>query len=183
MRHRPASVTVIVDADTATRGPRQGSVCQTETGHDIPVESVDRLCCDAVVRRVTLDEAGVPVNVGRRHRTAADARAAAAVAAAAAAAAAATINRIVGPAAAGRQWSHAAGEGHPPRHPAAWVVGEEGGRTCAVYGSDDRPLPVCRQARARLARSCWLPTRESGDHSNVWGAGGWGLRFYCQLGH
>ena len=50
------------------------SVCQTETGHDIPVQTVDRLSCDAVIRRVTLDETGVPVNVGRRYRTATDAQ-------------------------------------------------------------------------------------------------------------
>lgn len=73
-RGRLPSVTIVVDHDTIVRGGRFESVRQTENGHDIPPETIARLCCDAVVRRVTLDEHGVPINVGRKYRTATDAQ-------------------------------------------------------------------------------------------------------------
>ncbi len=71
-RNRLPSVTVVVDHDTIVDGPHAGSVRQTENGHDLAPESIARLCCDAVIRRVVLDERGVPVDVGRKHRTATD---------------------------------------------------------------------------------------------------------------
>ncbi len=69
-----AAVGFVVDAQTLTSGPHDQTVAQTTLGHDLPPESVARLCCDAVLRRVTLDERGVPLSVGRRHRTATDAQ-------------------------------------------------------------------------------------------------------------
>ena len=71
-RNRLPSVTVIVDRSTLRDGPHPRSVCQTAAGHDLAPESVARLCCDAVLRRVTLDERGVPIDVGRTYRTATD---------------------------------------------------------------------------------------------------------------
>ena len=73
-RHRLPSVTVIVDEETLQSGPHAGSVRQTAAGHDLAPEAVARLCCDAVLRRVMLDAQGVPINVGRKYRTATDAQ-------------------------------------------------------------------------------------------------------------
>ncbi len=73
-RNRLPYLTVIVDHDTITHGPHDESIRQTENGCDVAPETVARLCCDAVVRRVTLDATGVPVNVGRKYRTATDAQ-------------------------------------------------------------------------------------------------------------
>lgn len=71
-RNRLPSITVIVDRETLANGPHQASIRQTEQGHDIAPESVGRLCCDAVLRRVVTDEHGVPIDVGRTYRTATD---------------------------------------------------------------------------------------------------------------
>lgn len=73
-RGRLPSVTILVDHDTVVHGAHPESVRQTENGHDIAPEAISRLCCDATIRRVTLDERGVPVNVGRKYRTATDAQ-------------------------------------------------------------------------------------------------------------
>ncbi|MGH1489550.1 MAG: HNH endonuclease [Acidimicrobiales bacterium] len=71
---RMASVLVVVDHDTMVNGAHERSVRQTESGHDVAPESIARLCCDAVVRPVSLDQSGVPINVGRKYRTATDAQ-------------------------------------------------------------------------------------------------------------
>ncbi|MEM8924100.1 MAG: HNH endonuclease [Actinomycetota bacterium] len=47
---------------------------QTSAGHELTDAAVARLACDALVRRVTLDARGVPLDVGRAHRTATDAQ-------------------------------------------------------------------------------------------------------------
>ncbi len=67
-----ASVLVVVDHETVTNGSHPKSIRRTESGHDISPESIARLCCDAVIRRVTHDEASVPIDVGRKYRTATD---------------------------------------------------------------------------------------------------------------
>jgi hypothetical protein len=65
----------IIDYKTLTDGRRHDdTVCETVDGRDLPVESVGRLLCDAVLRRIVLDERGVPIDVGRRYRTATDAQ-------------------------------------------------------------------------------------------------------------
>ncbi len=74
VRSRLPSLLVVVDYQTALNGPHPGSVRQTENGHDIAAASLARLACDAMIRRITLDETGVPINVGRKHRTATDAQ-------------------------------------------------------------------------------------------------------------
>ena len=68
------SITVIVDERTLRSGPHTESIRQTENGHDLPPETVARLCCDATLRRIVLDRRGLPIDVGRRHRTATDAQ-------------------------------------------------------------------------------------------------------------
>ncbi|MEM9652554.1 MAG: HNH endonuclease [Actinomycetota bacterium] len=66
------SVTVVVDHRTIASGRHDRTICQTEQGHNLPVESLSRICCDATLRRVVLDGRGVPLAVGRLHRTATD---------------------------------------------------------------------------------------------------------------
>ena len=73
-RRRLPSITIVVDHETVVRGPHPGSTCRTGSGHDLAPESVARLCCDAVVRKIELDTKGLPINVGRTHRTATDAQ-------------------------------------------------------------------------------------------------------------
>ncbi len=65
-------VTVVVDADTVAVGPHPNSIRQTANGSPVPPETIHRHLCDAQVRTVVLDELGVPLNVGRKYRTATD---------------------------------------------------------------------------------------------------------------
>jgi hypothetical protein len=44
-------------------------VAQTGRGLDLAEQTVARLCCGAVFRRVVLDGSGVPIDVGRAQRT------------------------------------------------------------------------------------------------------------------
>ena len=67
-------INVVVDAETMAFGPHHQSIRETATGRPLPPESVARLACDAVLQRVTLDQRGVPIDVGRKHRTATDAQ-------------------------------------------------------------------------------------------------------------
>ena len=67
-------ITVVVDQETLRNGRHPRSVAQTGDGHDLGDQSLARLCCDAVLRRVVSDDHGLPINVGRRHRTATDAQ-------------------------------------------------------------------------------------------------------------
>ena len=57
---RQPHVTVVMGPDGA----------QTGNGYPLGTDALHRLLCDAVTQTVTLDDAGVPINVGRRHRTA-----------------------------------------------------------------------------------------------------------------
>ena len=43
---------------------------QTGNGYPVPHETARRLLCDAIVQRVLLDDEGLPIDVGRRYRTA-----------------------------------------------------------------------------------------------------------------
>ena len=65
-------ITVVVDSDTLVHGAHSASLRETAGGHPLPPESIARLACDAVMQRVTLDGNGVPIDVGRKHRTATD---------------------------------------------------------------------------------------------------------------
>ena len=68
------NLNLIVDADTAMYGPHDSSVHETSGGRPLSPDAVDRLACDAVIRRVVVDDKGVVINVGRRYRTATDAQ-------------------------------------------------------------------------------------------------------------
>ncbi len=67
-------LSVVVDWETLMGRPHAGSIRETADGHDLPLESISRLACDAVLQRVVLDTSGVPINVGRTYRTATDAQ-------------------------------------------------------------------------------------------------------------
>lgn len=64
------SVTIIIDHQTATTGPQTDGVCETAAGAIVPPETARRLCCDADVTTVRLDNDGAPIDVGRKSRTA-----------------------------------------------------------------------------------------------------------------
>ena len=69
------SITLVVDAATLVEGAaHDATVCETDSGVPVPVATAQRCACDAVIRKVVLDERGVPVDVGRRFRTATDAQ-------------------------------------------------------------------------------------------------------------
>jgi len=68
------SITLVVDPTTLLDGPHPASVCETGAGSAVPVETARRCACDAVIRQVILDERRVPIDVGRRFRTATDAQ-------------------------------------------------------------------------------------------------------------
>lgn len=63
-------ITVVIDQATLERGRHAGTTAETGDGQPLTDQAVARLCCDAVLRRVVLDPDGVPIEVGRRHRTA-----------------------------------------------------------------------------------------------------------------
>lgn len=67
-------INVIVDRRTLTEGPHDRSVRETSDGHVLAPESISRLACDAIVQRITVDQRGLPINLGRKYRTASDAQ-------------------------------------------------------------------------------------------------------------
>ncbi|MEM7339564.1 MAG: HNH endonuclease [Actinomycetota bacterium] len=75
-----AAISVVVDVATlaAARAgddvPPEAEPGRTGNGHELTQAAVARLCCDAELRRVVLDEAGLPLDVGRNRRTATDAQ-------------------------------------------------------------------------------------------------------------
>jgi hypothetical protein len=71
---REAHITVVVDANTLEHGRHQHTIAETGDGHPLSDQAISRLCCDAVVQRVGLDRGGVPIDVGRKFRTATSAQ-------------------------------------------------------------------------------------------------------------
>jgi len=67
-------ITIVIDHDTAIGQPNDQSVRETVDGAELSLDAINRLCCDAVIRSVTLDSDGVPLDVGRRFRTATSAQ-------------------------------------------------------------------------------------------------------------
>lgn len=63
-------LTIVVDADTVLSGPHDTTVCELGDGAAVPPEIMQRLTCDALIRRVIVDTNGVPLEVGRAARTA-----------------------------------------------------------------------------------------------------------------
>ncbi len=68
------NINVVVDWETFTSGAHDSSLRETCAGHRLPPESISRLACDAAIQRVRLDAGGVPIDVGRKYRTATDAQ-------------------------------------------------------------------------------------------------------------
>ena len=68
--HRIPDLTLLTDARTMRDGPHEHTVCETGDGQPLPVETVRRLGCDATITPITLDDDGVPLNLGRTRRLA-----------------------------------------------------------------------------------------------------------------
>ncbi len=68
--HRVPDVTLLTDSRTMREGPHEHTVCETGDGQPLPVETVRRLGCDATITPITLDQDGVPLNLGRTRRLA-----------------------------------------------------------------------------------------------------------------
>ncbi len=71
---RRTHISLVVDHDTTTTGRHDHSVCETSDGRPINPDAADRLACDAVIQKVLLDTRGLPIDVGRKYRTATDAQ-------------------------------------------------------------------------------------------------------------
>ncbi len=65
---------VVIDWKTFSQGQHSETRQETVGGHPLTSEAVARLACHAIVQRVVVDDRGVPINVGRRHRTATNAQ-------------------------------------------------------------------------------------------------------------
>ena len=65
-----ADVTEIIDWQTLTGGIHDLSVSETSSGVPLPVATIQKLCCDATIHLVTVDEGRIPLNVGTSVRTA-----------------------------------------------------------------------------------------------------------------
>ncbi len=63
-------ISVVVDYKTMSTGPHARSIRETGNGHSLPPETIERFSCDATLQRVATDHRGVPINVGRKYRTA-----------------------------------------------------------------------------------------------------------------
>jgi len=64
------TITIMVDDETLRNGPHPGTVCETDAGVDLPITVVRRNLCDSVTQTVRFGSDGLPLDVGRRHRTA-----------------------------------------------------------------------------------------------------------------
>lgn len=67
---RVPEISVLVDLDTIVSGWHDQSICETEDGVALPVETVRRMCCDADILPIVLDGKGEALDVGRSQRTA-----------------------------------------------------------------------------------------------------------------
>ena len=66
-----SSVSVHVDADTAINGPHTESLRETDCGHQLPPETIQRFLCDSVVQPAVMSD-GVAMKLGRKYRTASE---------------------------------------------------------------------------------------------------------------
>jgi hypothetical protein len=67
---RIPEIGVLVDHDTLMTGWHTHSICETDDGVPLPVETVRRMCCDAEILPIVLNGAGEVLDVGRSRRTA-----------------------------------------------------------------------------------------------------------------
>ncbi len=72
-RSRLPHMVVVTDHETLRSGWHAATIAQTSDGHDLPLESISRLACDATIRRVTVGD-DMPLGTGRKYRTATDAQ-------------------------------------------------------------------------------------------------------------
>ena len=63
-------ISVLIDHETLVDGPHEHTVCETTKGVPLPLTVIERYTCDGVIRVVTLGDTGLPIDVGRKHRTA-----------------------------------------------------------------------------------------------------------------
>jgi hypothetical protein len=67
---RVPEISVLVDHDTLMSGWHAHSICETDDGIPLPVDTVRRMCCDADILPIVLNGAGEVLDVGRTQRTA-----------------------------------------------------------------------------------------------------------------
>jgi Domain of unknown function (DUF222)/HNH endonuclease len=67
---RVPEVSLLIDARTAHQGLHDDSVCETSEGHQLPVDTMRRLLCDAVIVPIVVGDDGEALRVGRQHRLA-----------------------------------------------------------------------------------------------------------------
>jgi hypothetical protein len=63
-------VLVLVDHDTLATGLHERSVCETNDGAQLPVETVRRMSCDADIIPIVLNGQGAALDAGRSRRVA-----------------------------------------------------------------------------------------------------------------
>ena len=67
---RHPEVLVLVDHDTLATGVHERTVCETNDGSPLPVETVRRMCCEADIIPIVLNGEGVALDAGRSRRVA-----------------------------------------------------------------------------------------------------------------
>ena len=67
---RVPEISVLTDYQTLMSGWHAHSICETDDGIALPVETVRRMCCDADIVPIVLGGAGEVLDVGRARRTA-----------------------------------------------------------------------------------------------------------------
>ena len=70
--HNAPHITVLVDQTTLTEGAHDTATHHTGNGHRVPPQAIERLGCNSALQKVVLDDCGLPINVGRKYRTATD---------------------------------------------------------------------------------------------------------------
>jgi len=65
-------INVVTDLQTLDTGFHSDTVAETSLGNPLPPETISRLSCDATISKIVLDESSIPINVGRKYRTATD---------------------------------------------------------------------------------------------------------------
>ena len=66
----PPSVVVHIDVATLTDGRHDATLCETDSGVSLPVDTVRRMACDAAIIPTVLDGRGVVLDQGRSKRLA-----------------------------------------------------------------------------------------------------------------
>ncbi|MEJ7719965.1 MAG: hypothetical protein WKF58_05740 [Ilumatobacteraceae bacterium] len=66
-----AEIVVLVDEHSLLFGQHDDTVCELHDGTPVDIDTVRRLCCEAMLRAVVVTADGtIPLNVGRAQRTA-----------------------------------------------------------------------------------------------------------------